>query len=565
MEANKKRKALVVDDSFMNREILKDMLADEMDIVEVEDGQKAVDYLRDHFYDLDIVLLDLIMPGMNGFEVLEFMKQKHMIEYLPVIMISSDDEEKNIEYAFDLGAIDFISRPFSERIVLRRVLTTVALFEKQKKLINQIDRQFRADDQRIDELTGLDYKDTFYNNVYTQLRSRGGASLCMIAIDINHFKLFNNFYGWDKGDAYLHMMGKYLKEFTRQHGGVAGYLGGDDFAVLCPNKAVAFKELELRAKKDALKREGFGVGFGPKFGIYAIENPTESVQKIYGKAVTALNSIANDYTKYSAWYTDTMKAGVKNEYELLADIRRGVDADEFTFYLQPKVDMRTKEIVGAESLARWNHKDKGLIKSKFFIPTLEKSMFIASLDRILWEQVIRWMGQCLKDKKELKPISVNVARADFYALDVVEYLTELLESNQVPKDLLEIEISEKAFITDSDTIENEVERLHEAGFKVLMDDFGRGYSSIKTLRNMNIDILKIDLQFMDMDSTKKNKEAGILEGVLNVAKMLDIPVFVEGVEKDAQSEFLVDKGCNYGQGFLFYEAMSHEEFEKLLN
>ncbi|MCR4797020.1 MAG: EAL domain-containing protein [Lachnospiraceae bacterium] len=564
METNKRHKALVVDDSFMNREILKDILADETDIVEVDNGQAAVDYLRDHFYDLDIVLLDLIMPGMNGFEVLEFMKQKHMTEYLPVIMISADDEEKNIEYAFDLGAIDFISRPFSERIVLRRVLTTISLFEKQKKLINQIDRQFRADDQRIDSLTGLDYKETFYNNVYTQLRSRGGDHLCMIAIDINHFKLYNNFYGWDKGDAYLHMMGKYLKEFTRQHGGVAGYLGGDDFAVLCPNKAVAFKELELRAKQDALKSEGFGVGFGPKFGIYAIENPTEAVQKIYGKALRALNSISNDYTKYSAWYSDSLKGGIKDEYELLTDVHRGVEAEEFTFYLQPKVDMRTREIVGAESLARWNHKDKGLLTSSRFIPTLEKSTFISSLDRILWEKLIAWMGQCLKEKKDLKPISINVARADFYAVDVSDYLTELLNENGVPNDLLEIEIAEGTFIRDSETIEAEVDKLHHAGFKILMDDFGRGYSSIKTLRNMNIDVLKIDMKFMDMDAKPQKREVGIIEGVLNVAKTLGVPVSVEGVEKEAQVEFLLDKGCDRGQGFLFYEAMPPEEFEKLL-
>jgi PleD family two-component response regulator len=235
MEAKKQHRVLIIDDAFTNREILKEILKDEAEVVEFDNGKDALDYLMDHFYDLDIVLLDLVMPEMNGFEVLEFMRRKHMTDYLPVIMISADDEERNMEYAFDLGAIDFIARPFSERIVLRRVLTTISLFEKQKELIRQIDVQFKPDDQKIDELTGLPYKQNFYNKVHSQLLSSGNMKLWMVAIDIDHFKLFNNFYGWEKGDQYLRLMGRYLSEFTRRHGGIAGYLGGDDFAVLCPN------------------------------------------------------------------------------------------------------------------------------------------------------------------------------------------------------------------------------------------------------------------------------------------------------------------------------------------
>ena len=272
METVKRHRVLVIDDSMTNRAILKDILHDEIDVVEYDNGKDAVAYLMDHFYELDLVLLDLVMPEMNGFEVLEFMKRKHMINYLPVIMISADDEERNVEYAFDLGAIDFISRPFSERIVLRRVLTTISLFDKQKELISQIDRQFKADDQKVDELTGLDYKQTFYDKVYTHLQNSGGEALWMVAIDIDHFKLFNNFYGWEKGDQYLKVLGRYLKDFTRRHGGIAGYLGGDDFAVLCPKNRSVLDDLKKRIQTDMDKDKNFGIGFGPKFGFYEIEN-----------------------------------------------------------------------------------------------------------------------------------------------------------------------------------------------------------------------------------------------------------------------------------------------------
>ena len=236
MQENKKYTALIVDDSEMNREILKEILEDELDIVEIDNGSDACEYMINHSSELNIVILDLVMPGMNGFEVLKFMKYKHLQDTLPVIMISADSDGTNIEKAFDLGVIDFLSRPVSERIVTRRVMSTIRLFKRQKELVDELDRQYRADDMRIDDLTGLDYKQTFLNKVYTHLRDNPNDNLLMIAIDIDHFKLFNNYYGWEEGDKYLKLIARYMKEFTQRYGGLAGYLGGDDFALLAPKK-----------------------------------------------------------------------------------------------------------------------------------------------------------------------------------------------------------------------------------------------------------------------------------------------------------------------------------------
>ena len=564
MKPGKKHKVLVIDDSVTNRAILKDILQDEAEVIEMDNGQDALDYLMDHFYDLDIVLLDLVMPGMNGFEVLDFMRHKHMTDYLPVIMISADDEERNIEYAFDLGAIDFISRPFSERIVLRRVLTTISLFEKQKDLIGQIDRQFKADDQKVDELTGLEYKQSFYNMVYTHLQSNRGEPVWMVAIDIDHFKLFNNFYGWEKGDQYLRIMGRYLKEFTRRHGGIAGYLGGDDFAVLCPNKKAALEDLNRRMGKDIKKSKIFGIGFGPKFGFYEIEDTAMSVEEIYNNAVIALSSIAGDYSRHIAWYDPDMVGQMQTEYELLSDIRRGIEEREFTFFLQPKVNMENKEIIGAEALARWYHKEKGMVPPAVFVPVLEKNGFVSYVDRCVWEEVADWLKKLVDEGKHPLPISVNVSRSDFYALSVAEFFTELCDDRNLPHDLIQIEITESAYIEDFIMIEEEVEKLHDAGFKILMDDFGSGYSSLNALKNMSIDILKIDMKFLDLNQDNNAKGIGILEGVLNMATHLELPTIVEGVESDEQAEFLMSQGCHTAQGYLYYHPMPCSEFEKLV-
>ena len=225
MQENKRYTALIVDDSEMNREILKEILADELNIIEIDNGKDACEYMMNHSGELNIVILDLVMPGMDGFEVLKFMKYKHLLDTLPVIMISADSDGTNIERAFDLGVIDFLSRPFSERIVTRRVMTTIRLFKRQKELVDELDRQYKVDDMRIDDLTGLDYKQTFLNKVYTHLKGNPGDDLLMIAIDVDHFKLFNNYYGWEMGDRYLQLIAKYMKEFVQRYGGLAGYLG----------------------------------------------------------------------------------------------------------------------------------------------------------------------------------------------------------------------------------------------------------------------------------------------------------------------------------------------------
>ena len=565
MEAIKKEhRALIIDDAYSNREILKDILKDEVEIVEFDNGKDALDYLMDHFYDLDIVLLDLVMPGMNGFEVLEFMRRKHMTDYLPVIMISADDEERNMEYAFDLGAIDFIARPFSERIVLRRVLTTISLFEKQKDLISLIDMQFKPDDQKIDELTGLPYKQNFFNKVHSHLLNSGNTKLYMVAIDIDHFKLFNNFYGWEKGDQYLRLMGRFLNEFIRRHGGIAGYLGGDDFAVLCPNKTAAMKELEKKMMQDAKRHRIFGVGFGPKFGFYEIENNADSVEKIYNNAVIALDSISGDYTKHVAWYDAQMIGKVQNEFELLSDIRRGMEENEFIFYMQPKVNMETKEVVGAEALARWVHHDKGLLSPAVFIPIMEKNGFVSSIDYRIWKKVVEWISGMKKSGHKVLPVSINVSRADIYSMDVADALKELCDEEKVSYDAIEVEITETAYMEDFERINSTVEKLHKYGFTVSMDDFGSGYSSLNALKNMNVDALKIDMRFLDLNQDNSVKGIGILEGVLNMAKTLDLPTIVEGVETEEQSLILMHQGCKMAQGYYYYRPMPVDEYEKLI-
>ncbi len=564
MQENKRYTALIVDDSEMNREILKEILADELNIIEIDNGKDACEYMMNHSGELNIVILDLVMPGMDGFEVLKFMKYKHLSDTLPVIMISADSDGSNIERAFDLGVIDFLSRPFSERIVTRRVMTTIRLFKRQKELVDELDRQYKVDDMRIDDLTGLDYKQTFLNKVYTHLKGNPNDDLLMLAVDIDHFKLFNNYYGWEKGDRYLQLIAKYMKEFVQRYGGLAGYLGGDDFALLVPKKR---QELMMFGNMvwESPELAEYEVGFAPKVGIYEIKDTTEPVGSIYDHAKIALENIRDDYTKRISWYDHSMFQNVRDEFELLVDIKRGAAAGEFTFFVQPKVSMTTGKIVGGEALVRWMHEEKGMVSPGVFIPVLEKNGFISQIDKMVWEAVAKWLRKRIDEGHRSVPVSINISRADIFTMDVTAYLQSLLEKYDLPVELLEVEITESAFVEEMDKIEVELKRLHEAGFTVLMDDFGSGYSSLNTLKDLAIDILKIDMKFLRMDTSNINKGVSILESVVNMARSLHIPTIVEGVETDEQVAFLTEMGCVYAQGFHFYRPMPVDEFERLLS
>ena len=563
MQEEKRYIALIVDDALMNREILKEILSDDLDIVEIDNGQDACEYMINHFKELSIVILDLIMPGMDGFEVLKFMKYKHMLDTLPVIMISADSDSKNIEKAFDLGVIDFLSRPFSERIVLRRVMTTIRLFKRQKELVDEIDRQYKVDDRTVDELTGLDYKQTFMNKVYTHLKGNPFDAFLMIVIDIDHFKLFNNYYGWEKGDEYLKLIAKYLKEFTQRFGGLSGYLGGDDFVLFCPNKKAELVTFFDMVSNDPELAE-YDVGFSPKIGIYEVTDTSESVASIYDHAMIALDDTRGDYTKKVSWYDKNMVQKVRDEYELLVDIQRGIREREFTFFVQPKVDMLTKKLVGGEALVRWVHKDKGMVSPAVFIPVLEKNGFISQLDRQVWEDVAAWQKSWIDSGKKPVPISINVSRADIYTMDVTTYLLELLEKYNLPARLLEVEITESAYVDERSRMSDELARLREAGFTILMDDFGSGYSSLNSLKDLPVDILKIDMKFLRMDVNNINKGVSILESIVNMSRSLHMPTIVEGVETDEQVKFLTEMGCVYAQGYHFYRPLPIDEYERIL-
>lgn len=416
------------------------------------------------------------------------------------------------------------------------------------------------------KLTGLFARNPFFTQTETFLRVNETAAgkYCLVAIDIEHFKLFNEWYGQVAGDKLLREIGAHLNKMRQEFGGIAGYMGGDDFVIVLPNDEKVLENLKCRIT-GFVRAYGGHTGFLPAFGFYVIDDISLSASQMYDRAILAQETVKGNYAVRCAYYSSDMKTRLENNHVLLAEVQAGLERDEFIYYLQPKCNLNTGKIVGLESLVRWKHPEKGIVAPGYFIPVMESNGLITELDMKVWEQVCQTLQDWIKSGHKVIPISVNVSSVDIYAIDVVEHFKNLVRKYGLPPEYVELEITESAYVEEYKVITSVAEALRNAGFTVLMDDFGSGYSSLNMLKDVNVDVLKIDMKFLKMDENTMDKGMGILEAVTRMANIMGLRMIAEGVETEDQINYLLNMGCIYGQGYFFYKPLPVEEIKVLLN
>ena len=415
------------------------------------------------------------------------------------------------------------------------------------------------------KLTGLFARIPFFTQTEAFLRVNDATAgkYCLAAIDIEHFKLFNEWYGQVAGDRLLGEIGAHLNKMRQEFGGIAGYMGGDDFVIVLPNDEEILENLKRRIT-GFVRAYGGHTGFLPAFGLYVIDDIWLSASQMYDRAILAQETVKGNYAVRSAYYSSDMKTRLENNHVLLAEVQAGLERDEFIYYLQPKCNLNTGKIVGLESLVRWKHPTKGIVAPGYFIPVMESNGLVTELDKKVWEQVCRTLKDWIKSGHKVIPISVNVSSVDIYAIDVVEHFKNLVQKYELPPEYVELEITESAYVEEYKVITDVAEALRNAGFTVLMDDFGSGYSSLNMLKDVNVDVLKIDMKFLKMDENTRGKGMGILEAVTRMANIMGLRMIAEGVETEDQINYLLNMGCIYGQGYFFYKPLPVEEVKELL-
>ena len=542
---------LIVDDSKFNRMTFADILKDDYAIFEAENGREALNILARKSNCIALIILDLAMPEMDGFEFLKIYQQTEAYRYIPVIVATANDDTENESKCLQLGAWDFIPKTFQPDIIRFRVLNAI---DKSKVRFLE-----------YDSLTGIYSQQKFYQLTREMLDSSSDEEFAFIHFDIDRFKMINALYGAAEGDRLICYVAYAIKMTMDEYGkSTYGRINGDIFGICMAYKQIKDIYNILEQIKARVRKHVVNYYFETCAGIYLIQDREMEVDAIFDNASIAATQCKENYMIHEALFTKEMNDKVKHEQSVIDEMSKALDEGQFIVYFQPKYDLEGYNPGGAEALVRWRKPDGTIVSPGEFIPIFEKNGFITKLDFYVWEKVCQFIRQELDEGREPAPISVNVSRVNLYNPNFLESLIDLVEKYKILPRYLHLELTESAFSDSAERIQDAVKYLHKAGFTILLDDFGSGYSSLNVLKDVDLDVLKIDMKFFSKGGTQE-KGAKIIEAVIKMAEALDMTVIAEGVEDKEQVEFLTKVGCDYIQGYYFAKPMPEEQYKKLIN
>ena len=411
-----------------------------------------------------------------------------------------------------------------------------------------------------DSLTNVLNADTFYELVRGMIKNSPGEAWVMITSNIMNFRLVNTLFGDQKGNEVLAKTASMLNEVSESSGGLCGRLSSDQFAVFIPRSGYAEERLSDIARTLAETYSSGIFKFQIHFGVYEICDSSVPVSVMCGRANSALRTIREDLTRTVAHFDQTVYQKVLFEQTVLGSVDEALRNGEFKMYLQPQV-RKDGSVIGAEALARWYRPDGTMIMPGDFIETLETAGQIHKLDSYIWELAVKQLSMWKNTDKQDLTISVNVSVKDFYNIDVVRMITQLIDKYGVDSQLLRIEITETALLGNLDACGSIVSDLRRKGFLVEIDDFGKDNSTLSLLKDIKADVLKIDMSFLqEIRDSERNRI--ILQSVINLAHSLGMDVIVEGVETEDQLQTLAEMGCNCFQGYFFSRPVPADVFER---
>lgn len=452
-------------------------------------------------------------------------------------------------------------------------LTKQPIIDSRRKMdgfyvhIHDLTNERRAAEQKLftarhDQLTGLFNRDYLYERTKELLAENPEEAYLIITAEITDLKVINDLYGNAFGDRALKFAAEWLRGNEHLSNSVYGRLGGDSFGVCIPEKDFRLERMEYALSHLTVFEGETKYRMLIHAGIYRVDDRSPEASVMYDRAVLALEGIKDDYHYHTAWYKPSMRDSVVKNRQITEELAAAIEDGQIRPWLQPIVDREGKAI-GAEALVRWIHPKEGIRSPGLFIPVLEKNGMIADLDRCIWRASCEILARWKKEGKDLF-LSVNISPRDFYLLDVAAEMNRLVSEYGIDPAKLRLEITETMMMSDADARLEILRKLQDAGFCIEMDDFGSGYSSLNLLREMPVDVLKIDMVFLRQ--ADRNARAGIIvDEVITMARKLGIASLTEGVETKEQYDSLVEMGCQLYQGYYFAKPMPVEDFERYLS
>ena len=550
---NGKRQILIVDDEQVNRELLGYIAASNFDVLYASDGVSALKLMEENAHTLSLVLLDLNMPEMDGFQVMSKMMENEALKNLPVLVMTSE-EDAEID-CLKLGAADFIAKPFrAPDVVIARMQRTIELYE-DRTTIEATER---------DDLTGLFTRDYFFNYTAQYDMYHPEAKMDAISVNINNFHLINELYGREAGDNVLHHMGMYLLDLRDKTGATIARIEADQFLIYIPSGVVNYEEISEDIDKHFDTFPDIHVRV--RSGIYKDVDKSIEMERRFDRAMQAANTIKDDYKVNIAYYDESIHQKRLFDMQLIDEFDEALEQGQFQLYFQPKynIEGETPFLTSAETLIRWVHPVRGMISPGVFIPLFESNGLITKLDFWIWKKAIQCIAEWKEKYNKDITLSINISRVDLYNHNLVSYLEDNLEKYGVSKDQVYLEITESAYSEETNQLVNVVDKLRGDGFKIEMDDFGTGYSSLAMLAKVPVDVIKMDMLFVSGMHSNEKRET-MIQLVMDIAKYLKIRTIAEGVEDKETVDFLKSVGCSIIQGYYFSKPLPEEDFVKKFN
>ena len=418
-----------------------------------------------------------------------------------------------------------------------------------------------------DSVANISSMEKFRIDVEPILKAESKKDYYVIVLDIDKLKVVNALYGYEKGDMVIAFLAKML-QMDLKEGDFATRSNADNFVVL--KRAASEEEVSTYLNNlflnvnNAIAERHYNYYMMIKAGIYQIEDMDNNISSIIDKAGMAKKTIGQIYKSTYAFYSDLMRQKAIEEKNLENEMETALEEKQFCIFLQPQIDLATKKIVSAEALVRWIHPERGMIPPFKFIPIFETNGFISKLDMFVWEEAARTLKKWKDNNQIMVPIAINLSRVDVEQESVMEQLLGLSDKYDLGNQWIKMELTESVYSDEGTLIMERMKNIRDHGFKVAVDDFGSGYSSLNMLKKMPIDILKIDKSFLDVDMNMDIKDEIVIRDVISMGKHLNLQIIVEGVETQEQSDFLESIGCDIVQGYYYGRPMPIEDFERAL-
>lgn len=513
--------------------------------------------VSDEQYLVDYVLNKLIIPEEFTIEISTLLEYEGYVEgnigntdYTLIYQIPLNVRAKDIVLFFLIGGL------------IAGLVTVPVLMYLITLIISIIEQKRTAKVLFMDPITGGKNWLYFQDRASVLIKkNHKKVKYAVASLRMDRYQSYCLCYGAKAGELLLEEMVKIIKKESQKKELSARYAEAE-FGILFTYKDE--KELESRIEKleEALDLCDPNRKMSFSCGLTKIEDEYDA-DSLYNNASVARKTITLEALDRIVWYSDEIKKEQLWESHVEERMDDALNNGEFQIYIQPKYNSESRTLGGGEALIRWISPEDGFIGPGKFIPIFEKNGFITKIDDYMIRGVAKLQAKWLSEGKTLVPISVNVSRAHFTRDDLAEHICKIVEEENCPKEYIELELTESAFFEDRQVIINIVAKLREYGFSVSMDDFGADYSSLNSLKDMPLDVIKLDAGFFRGEKETEERGSTIVSGIISLAKNLGMHIVAEGIEHGEQVDFLAEQGCDLIQGFYFAKPMPVEEFEKL--